>query len=174
MVVMVYQYLILLVPPASPPSGNGHGGSTPPARPPSGNGGHATAPTPASPAPGNGGHGVPIPHPISPPASPPSGNGHGGPTPPTRPPSGNGGQCSLELVELKVCADVLSLVSVNRRPCCSLIVGLVNLEAAVCLCAAIKAHILGINLDATVAITSILNHCGREAPPEIYNTYVLR
>ncbi|XP_039141527.1 lipid transfer protein EARLI 1-like [Dioscorea cayenensis subsp. rotundata] len=153
------------------PGSGGHAPAPTPASPAPGNGGHGVPipnpiTPPASPAPGNGGHGVPTPQPITPPASPPSGNGHGGPSPPASPPSGNGGQCPVKLASLKVCAGVLNgLVSVNG-PCCPLINGLASLDAEVCLCAAIKANVLGyIQIDATVAVKLIVGSCGKPTSP---------
>jgi len=48
-------------------------------------------------------------------------------------------------------------------PCCSL-KGLVDLEAAVCLCTAIKANVLGIPLNVPVDLSVILNYCGKNVP----------
>ncbi|CAN0842107.1 14 kDa proline-rich protein DC2.15, partial [Linum grandiflorum] len=48
---------------------------------------------------------------------------------------------------------------------CSLLEGLVDLEVAVCLCTAIKANILGINLNIPVALSLLLNVCGSSVPP---------
>ncbi|RVW44316.1 14 kDa proline-rich protein DC2.15 [Vitis vinifera] len=41
---------------------------------------------------------------------------------------------------------------------------LVDLEAAVCLCMIIKANILGINLSDPVALSLLLNYCGKNVP----------
>ncbi|KAL1201700.1 putative lipid-binding protein AIR1B [Cardamine amara subsp. amara] len=49
-------------------------------------------------------------------------------------------------------------------PCCSLIEGLVDLEAAVCLCTALKASVLGINLNLPINLSLLLNVCSRKAP----------
>nr|GLL21059.1 14 kDa proline-rich protein DC2.15-like [Ipomoea trifida] len=49
-------------------------------------------------------------------------------------------------------------------PCCSLIAGLADLEAAVCLCTAIRANILGINLNVPLSLSLVLNNCGRQVP----------
>ncbi|MBA0801749.1 hypothetical protein Gohar_012097 [Gossypium harknessii] len=49
-------------------------------------------------------------------------------------------------------------------PCCSLLDGLVDLEAAVCLCTAIKANILGINLNIPVSLSLLLNVCSKNVP----------
>jgi len=42
--------------------------------------------------------------------------------------------------------------------------GLVDLEAAVCLCTAIKANVLGIPLNVPVDLSVILNYCGKNVP----------
>ncbi|KAL6906426.1 hypothetical protein ACP4OV_004027 [Aristida adscensionis] len=88
------------------------------------------------------------------------------PKPPT--PSG-GGSCPRDALKLGVCANVLGLVKAKigsppYKPCCSLLDGLVDLEAAVCLCTAIKANILGINLNLPIDLSLILNHCGKSCP----------
>ncbi|CAN8245802.1 unnamed protein product [Cochlearia groenlandica] len=71
-------------------------------------------------------------------------------------------------LKLVVCANVLNLVNVSLPPkskCCALINGLVDLEAAVvCLCAALKANVIGINLNVPISLSVILNHCGKKAP----------
>ncbi|KAL7165107.1 hypothetical protein ACSBR2_040898 [Camellia fascicularis] len=46
-------------------------------------------------------------------------------------------------------------------PCCSLIGGLADLEATICLCTAIKANALGINLDVPISLGLLLNYCGK-------------
>ncbi|CAI0482819.1 unnamed protein product [Linum tenue] len=87
------------------------------------------------------------------------------PTPPTR-----GGKCPIDALKLGVCADVLAnllnlkLGSPPVQPCCSLINGLVDVEAAVCLCTAIKANILGINLNVPVSLSLLLNVCNQKLP----------
>ncbi|CAI0413455.1 unnamed protein product [Linum tenue] len=71
---------------------------------------------------------------------------------------------------LGVCADVLgNLLKLKVgnppvQPCCSLINGLVDLEAAVCLCTAIKANILGINLNIPLSLSLLLNVCKQKVP----------
>ncbi|CAI0481712.1 unnamed protein product [Linum tenue] len=100
----------------------------------------------------------------------------GEPTPPTptTPSTGGGGdgggKCPIDALKLGVCADVLAnllnlkLGSPPVQPCCSLINGLVDVEAAVCLCTAIKANILGINLNVPVSLTLLLNACNQKLP----------
>ncbi|CAN1748106.1 Lipid transfer protein EARLI 1 [Linum perenne] len=88
---------------------------------------------------------------------------------PTPTPSG-GGKCPIDVLKLGVCADVLgSLLKLKIgnppvKPCCSLINGLVDLEAAVCLCAAIKANLLGINLNVPLCLGLLLNVCDKKVP----------
>ncbi|EEF29093.1 lipid transfer protein EARLI 1 [Ricinus communis] len=85
-------------------------------------------------------------------------------------PSPSSGKCPRDALKLGVCANVLgSLLNLNIgkppvEPCCSLIQGLVDLEAAVCLCTAIKANILGINLNIPLSLSLLLNVCGKKTP----------
>ncbi|XP_019191791.1 PREDICTED: 14 kDa proline-rich protein DC2.15-like [Ipomoea nil] len=112
---------------------------TPPPSPGGGNGG------------GNGGGGN-------------GGGGNGGGS------GGGGGRCPRDALKLGVCANLLGgLVGVvvgspPTLPCCSLLAGLADLEAAVCLCTAIRANVLGTNLNVPVALSLVLNNCGRKVP----------
>ncbi|GAA0143942.1 hypothetical protein LIER_04510 [Lithospermum erythrorhizon] len=78
--------------------------------------------------------------------------------------------CPKNTLKLGVCANLLDdLVHLvvgtpPRTPCCQLIGGLVDLEAAVCLCTAIKANVLGINLNVPVSLSLLLNYCGKKVP----------
>ncbi|CAN1333398.1 Lipid transfer protein EARLI 1 [Linum perenne] len=99
------------------------------------------------------------------------GGGCPNPTPTPTPGSSNGnGKCPIDALKLGVCADVLgNLLKIKIgnppvQPCCSLIGGLVNLEAAVCLCTAIKANVLGINLNLPISLGLLLNVCDKNAP----------
>jgi hypothetical protein len=71
-----------------------------------------------------------------------------------------------------VCADLLgSLLNVTVgsppvKPCCSVIQGLLDLEAAICLCTAIKANILGINLNIPISLSLLINVCGKKVPKD--------
>ncbi|KAK4260407.1 hypothetical protein QN277_003524 [Acacia crassicarpa] len=96
-------------------------------------------------------------------------------SPSTKPPSspsssgGNQPSCPTDALKLGVCADVLGLINVQlgnppKTPCCSLIQGLADLEAAVCLCTALKANVLGINLNIPIDLSLILNYCGKGVP----------
>ncbi|VAI11253.1 unnamed protein product [Triticum turgidum subsp. durum] len=90
-------------------------------------------------------------HHTPPPASPsPPPPAPATPTPCPPPPSSGGtGYCPTDTLKLGACANVLGLVSagVGTAPsgggdkCCSLLGGLADLEAAVCLCTALKANV---------------------------------
>ncbi|XP_024993419.1 14 kDa proline-rich protein DC2.15-like [Cynara cardunculus var. scolymus] len=78
--------------------------------------------------------------------------------------------CPKDTLKLGVCANLLNdLVHLvvgtpPKTPCCSLLGDLVDLEAAVCLCTAIKANVLGINLNVPVSLSLLLNYCGKKVP----------
>ena len=88
---------------------------------------------------------------------PPSSPSTPTPTPASR------GRCPRDALKLGVCANVLGLIKAKvgvppAEPCCPLLEGLVDLEAALCFCTAIKGNILGIDLSL------ILNYCGKTVP----------
>nr|AGQ04556.1 LTP1 [Oryza longistaminata] len=94
-------------------------------------------------------------------------------TPPPSPPSGGGGgnKCPIDALKLGVCANVLNLLKLKigvpeSEQCCPLLGGLVDLDAAVCLCTAIKANILGINLNIPVDLSLLLNYCHKTCPSD--------
>ncbi|GMI80422.1 hypothetical protein HRI_001711600 [Hibiscus trionum] len=75
------------------------------------------------------------------------------------------------IVGLRFQHNLLSLVDVElgnvpTKPCCSLIEGLLDLEAAVCLCTAVRANVLGININLPISLNLFLNNCGRRVPAE--------
>ncbi|KAJ9549918.1 hypothetical protein OSB04_022461 [Centaurea solstitialis] len=94
------------------------------------------------------------------------------PNPPSPKPKPSSGTCPRDALKLGVCANVLGnllgLVVGNPpvKPCCSLLEGLVDLEAAVCLCTAIKANILGINLNVPLSLSLLLNVCSKKVPKD--------
>ncbi|KAM3396840.1 14 kDa proline-rich protein DC2.15-like [Capsicum galapagoense] len=103
-----------------------------------------------------------------PPHSKPHPKPHPTPTPST--PSSKG-KCPKDTLKLKVCANLLNdlvhLVigsSPAKTECCSLIEGLADLDAAVCLCTALKANVLGIHLNVPLSLSLLLNNCGKYAP----------
>ncbi|CAH2071465.1 unnamed protein product [Thlaspi arvense] len=83
---------------------------------------------------------------------------------------GSSGNCPIDALRLGVCANVLSgLLNVqlgqpSAQPCCSVIQGLVDLEAAVCLCTALRANVLGINLNVPISLSVLLNVCNKNLP----------
>ncbi|GAU15085.1 hypothetical protein TSUD_08230 [Trifolium subterraneum] len=132
--------------PPPPPS------KTPKASPPP----HSTTPS-ASPPP----KASTPPPPSTPSASPP-------PKASTPPPSTTQ-KCPSDTLKLGVCADVLGLVNIvvgspASSKCCALIQGLADLDAAVCLCTAIKANVLGINLNIPVTLGLLLSACEKSLP----------
>ncbi|KAJ4719078.1 14 kDa proline-rich protein DC2.15-like [Melia azedarach] len=92
------------------------------------------------------------------------------PKPNPTPSPSNKGSCPRDALKLGICADLLGgLLNVNigtppKTPCCTLIQGLADLEAAVCLCTAIKANILGINLNIPLSLGLLLNVCEKKVP----------
>ncbi|KAK7260905.1 hypothetical protein RIF29_27204 [Crotalaria pallida] len=89
---------------------------------------------------------------------------------PTKPPPTPITQkCPKDTLKLGVCADILGLVNVVGSPtgssnCCALLEGLVDLEAALCLCTAIKANVLGINLNVPITLSLLLSACQKSVP----------
>ncbi|KAG5592985.1 hypothetical protein H5410_043499 [Solanum commersonii] len=93
------------------------------------------------------------------------------PTPSTPSTPSSKDKCPKDTLKLNACAnllgDLLQLVigsSPAKTECCSLIEGLVDLDAAVCLCTALKANVLGINLNIPLSLSLLLNNCGKYAP----------
>ncbi|KAL6344932.1 hypothetical protein AAG906_006695 [Vitis piasezkii] len=78
--------------------------------------------------------------------------------------------CPRDTLKFGVCADLLgglvSLVagSPPSSKCCAVLEGLADLEAAACLCTAIKASVLGINVKVPVAISLLISACGKSIP----------
>ncbi|GJN20065.1 hypothetical protein PR202_gb07392 [Eleusine coracana subsp. coracana] len=76
------------------------------------------------------------------------------------------GSCPSDALSLKACADALGVnVRVPQYPqhreCCPLLEGLVNLDAAVCLCTVIKATNVVSSINIPVDLSLILNDCGK-------------
>ncbi|GAU38988.1 hypothetical protein TSUD_378640 [Trifolium subterraneum] len=145
-----------MVPPTTPPS-------TPPSVPP-------TSPpmvppppppyTPITPPP-------PPPTPINPPPPPPTPTTP--PPPPPTPISRPPPPPSCQIGKFNVCVDLLDIFKVvvggpRSTPCCQLINGLVGLDASVCVCAALKANILGAILNLNASLRLLLNQCGHAQP----------
>ncbi|KAI5393791.1 hypothetical protein KIW84_060777, partial [Lathyrus oleraceus] len=91
-------------------------------------------------------------------------------TPTASPPTPSTSQkCPNDTLKLGVCANLLGLVNVvvgspASSKCCALIQGLADLDAAICLCTAIKANVLGINLNVPVTLSLLLSACQKSVP----------
>ncbi|XP_071696851.1 14 kDa proline-rich protein DC2.15-like [Rutidosis leptorrhynchoides] len=79
--------------------------------------------------------------------------------------------CPKDALKLGVCANLLNdlihgvvVGDPPVTPCCALLDNLVDLEAAVCLCTAIKANILGIHLNVPLSLSLLVNYCGKKVP----------
>ncbi|XP_028773760.1 pEARLI1-like lipid transfer protein 1 [Neltuma alba] len=85
---------------------------------------------------------------------------------PSPPSSGNQPSCPIDALKLGVCANLLGTVNVQlgKSDCCPHLNGLVDLEAAACLCTAIRVNVLGINLNVSHTLSTILSTCGRSVP----------
>jgi hypothetical protein len=80
-----------------------------------------------------------------------------------------GRHCPADALKLGVCANVLDLIKAKagvpkNEACCPLLNGLIELDAAVCLCTAIKANVLGLNLNIPINLSLVLNFCGKGVP----------
>ena len=86
------------------------------------------------------------------------------------PPEASPLKCPKDTLKFGVCGSWLGLVTevIGTKPseeCCTLVKGLADLEAALCLCTAIKANVLGIaKLKVPIAITLIVDACGKKVP----------
>ncbi|KAJ9147732.1 hypothetical protein P3X46_029858 [Hevea brasiliensis] len=71
--------------------------------------------------------------------------------------------CPVDAVKFEVCVDALGIIKIPpNAACCSLIANLASLEAALCLCTAIKAKVLGINPSVPLDLSLFLNDCGKK------------
>ncbi|CAJ2675010.1 proline-rich protein [Trifolium pratense] len=108
----------------------------------------------------------PSPPPPSPNACPPP-----PPTPSTSPPTPTpptSQKCPRDTLKLGVCADILGHNVIVGTPvsskCCALLQGLADSEAALCLCTAIKANVLGNNLNIPITLSLLLSACEKSVP----------
>ncbi|CAI9784461.1 unnamed protein product [Fraxinus pennsylvanica] len=82
------------------------------------------------------------------------------------------GTCPRDALKLGICAKLLNgsvgttIGSPPDHPCCSALGGLLDLEAAVCLCTALKANILGININIPISLSLLINTCGKTLPED--------
>ncbi|KAL3833113.1 hypothetical protein ACJIZ3_007849 [Penstemon smallii] len=89
-------------------------------------------------------------------------------TPTTAPKKAN--KCPKDTLKFGVCGDWLGLVHevIGAKPstkCCVVVEGLADVEAALCLCTAIKANVLGVaKFEVPVALSLVINSCGKKVP----------
>lgn len=86
------------------------------------------------------------------------------------PPSTMLPKCSINLLKLGLCLDVLGdLIHIGfgnpiQNTCCPILSGLLEVEAAVCLCTAIDLKLLNLNIYIPLALNVLLT-CGMNPPP---------
>ncbi|XP_045822432.1 pEARLI1-like lipid transfer protein 1 [Trifolium pratense] len=124
-------------------------------------------PTPCPPPPPKTPKASPPPHSTTPKPSPPP----KATTPPkaSTPPPSTTQKCPRDTLKLGVCANLLGLGNIivgspASSKCCALIQGLADLDAALCLCTAIKANVLGINLNVPITLSLLLSACEKSVP----------
>jgi len=77
--------------------------------------------------------------------------------------------CPIDTLKLGACVDVLGglihigIGSSAQQTCCPVLAGLVDLDAAVCLCTTIRAKILNINIIIPIALQLLID-CGKTPP----------
>ncbi|KAJ4846340.1 hypothetical protein Tsubulata_005936 [Turnera subulata] len=78
--------------------------------------------------------------------------------------------CPYDCTKLGVCFDLLNhlmhfeMGTPPVLPCCPMFGGMFQMEAAVCLCGAIKFGLFGMDIDIPLAMTLLLNFCGTGVP----------
>lgn len=94
-----------------------------------------------------------------------------------------GAKCPFDALKLAACADVLggggggggllnlghllgnSSPSSSGEQCCGLLAGLADVDAAVCLCTALRANVLGlVGVEPHVQLSVLVNRCSRKLP----------
>ena len=89
---------------------------------------------------------------------------------PTPTPSSPTGKCPVDTLKLLACVDVLNglvhalLGRSASDTCCPLLSGVAGLDAALCLCTTIKLKALNISLVLPVAISVLVDQCGKHVP----------
>ncbi|KAF9668781.1 hypothetical protein SADUNF_Sadunf14G0039100 [Salix dunnii] len=79
-------------------------------------------------------------------------------------------KCPKDTLKFGVCGSWLGLVhevlgTPPNKECCTIIKGLADLEAALCLCTAIKANVLGVvKLETPIAVSLLLSACEKKVP----------
>ncbi|MBA0797218.1 hypothetical protein Gohar_007933, partial [Gossypium harknessii] len=100
---------------------------------------------------------------VPPVTNPPSGK-------PCPPPPSTKATCPIDTLKLGACVDLLGgavHVGVGDpvvNACCPVLKGLVELEAAVCLCTTLKLKLLNLKIYAPIALQLLIS-CGKTPPP---------
>ncbi|XVF22747.1 hypothetical protein REPUB_Repub12eG0197500 [Reevesia pubescens] len=83
-------------------------------------------------------------------------------------------KCAKGALKFGICGSCLGLVhevvgTPPSKECCTLIEGLADVEAAMCLCTAIKDNVLGvIKVKIPIALTLLINACGKKVPEYVH------
>lgn len=109
---------------------------------------------------------------VNPPVTnqPPAPSGGGGGVPSTNPSPSSSDKCPADSLKLGLCVDVLGgLVHAGVgdpvvNTCCPVIGGLLELEAAVCLCTTLRIKLLNLNIVIPLTIQALIS-CGKTLPP---------
>jgi hypothetical protein len=110
------------------------------------------------------------PTPKPPPPPPPSSSTPCPPPPYSPSPSTPTGKCPVNTLKLLACVDALNglvhavIGTKASDTCCPLLSGVADLDAALCLCTTIKAKALSVSLVLPVAISVLVNECGKHVP----------
>ncbi|KAJ8768883.1 hypothetical protein K2173_023878 [Erythroxylum novogranatense] len=79
------------------------------------------------------------------------------------------GKCPRDTLKFSVCSGIAhGLVHrdgvTRNNPCCNILGPLGNFEAALCLCTAIKANVMGHIIDIPIALEMVISFCGKKVP----------
>ncbi|QCE07599.1 Hydrophobic seed protein [Vigna unguiculata] len=78
--------------------------------------------------------------------------------------------CPRDTLKLAACSGFLngwmnfSTGMPPRAQCCAVVDGYADFEVAVCLCTALRANIMGFNLNIPIAFTKLINTCSKNVP----------
>ncbi|GAB2300874.1 hypothetical protein Dimus_034910 [Dionaea muscipula] len=95
------------------------------------------------------------------------------PNPDPKPsPSPSQNPCPRDVLKFGICASMVTIpmsrIVIGMPPdmkCCSMVEGLIDMEAAICLCTALKANIMGVVVNLPISLSMIVNNCGKNVPP---------
>ncbi|XP_074266299.1 cortical cell-delineating protein-like [Silene latifolia] len=83
------------------------------------------------------------------------------PLPPSCPTPADG-KCPNDALKIAACTEVLMAMEERKSECCSLLDGLVGVDASLCLCTRLKAALLGFPvLNLSISSALLPNLCGK-------------